>query len=137
VQLAKAIDDLMSSKNNYKLYRSELARVNENLKPEAPPILPYLGIYLRDLLYIDDGNPSVMDDGNLNYEKVNLIGSKLFEIRRYQLQKNLIIDDEDPFIVNYLTNIVAMDDELLFEVSSSMYPTNPDKISTRRSLNFQ
>lgn len=114
------------------MYRQELEKSRENLKNEAPPILPYLGVYLRDLLYIDDGNPSVMDDGSLNYEKLNFIGSKLLEIRKYQLQKNVILEEEDPFIVNYLTNIVAMDDDLLFEVSSSMYPGN-----VRRSLNFQ
>ena len=47
--LLKHLDELMSSKNNYKMYRSELSKSRKMARSDNPPILPYLGVYLRDL----------------------------------------------------------------------------------------
>jgi hypothetical protein len=128
MEILKSLDELMSSKINFKTYRSELASITESHKTDDPPILPYLGIYLRDLTFMDDGNPDYIE-GLLNFDKIRMIGATLAEIKRYQNQPNLVISptDEDPLIYNFLVNLTIMDDESLFERSKS---------KTRRSLVF-
>ncbi|KAJ3437416.1 ras guanine nucleotide exchange factor i-related [Anaeramoeba flamelloides] len=68
-------DDL-SSNQSYKKYRSILHRIN-------PPCIPYLGVYLTDLTFIEDGNPDKIN-GLINFSKRRLIFDVIFEIQNFQ-----------------------------------------------------
>ncbi|KAJ5079686.1 ras guanine nucleotide exchange factor i-related [Anaeramoeba ignava] len=66
----------MSSTQSYKAYR-------ESLKQANPPCIPYLGIYLTDLTFIEDGSPDYL--GNLiNYSKRTQISKVILNIQQYQ-----------------------------------------------------
>ncbi|RKP19797.1 ras GEF [Rozella allomycis CSF55] len=84
---------LMSPKGNYKLYR-------EDLKRSAGPLVPYIGLYLTDLTFVEDGNPKFLDTEKkiYNFEKLALQAKLIFEIREYQskvfdLQTNDAVQD--------------------------------------------
>lgn len=47
--MLESITEQMDSSNNYKLYRAKLRTC-------TPPALPYLGVYLTSLVFIDEGN---------------------------------------------------------------------------------
>lgn len=47
------LTDLMSNNDNYKLYRNLL-------KTKTPPCIPYPGVYLTDLTFVEDGNPVII-----------------------------------------------------------------------------
>mmetsp|Transcript_28104 Transcript_28104/g.39669 ORF Transcript_28104/g.39669 Transcript_28104/m.39669 type:complete len:1034 (+) Transcript_28104:92-3193(+) len=58
---------LMDGEGNFAGYR-------ETLKQSQPPILPYLGLVLTDLVFLDDGNPDLVPDTKLlNVAKWTLI----------------------------------------------------------------
>eukprot|EP01119_Soliformovum_irregulare_P025529 TRINITY_DN9495_c0_g2_i2.p1 TRINITY_DN9495_c0_g2~~TRINITY_DN9495_c0_g2_i2.p1 ORF type:complete len:524 (-),score=106.06 TRINITY_DN9495_c0_g2_i2:73-1644(-) len=52
------LETLMSSQNNYKNYRRYFARIlkDDLNNSKLPPILPYLGLYLRDITFVHEGS---------------------------------------------------------------------------------
>jgi len=44
-------------------------------------LVPYLGLWLTDLTFIDDGNPKVCDDGLFNFEKAEMVARRLLDFR--------------------------------------------------------
>ncbi|KAJ6248294.1 ras guanine nucleotide exchange factor i-related [Anaeramoeba flamelloides] len=94
----------LSSDNSYRYYRSLLRKVD-------PPCIPYLGVYLTDLTFIEEGNPNFID-GLINFSKRRLIYEVIFEIQNFQnkgynlqpvqqilsfLEKLPILDEKDVY----------------------------------------
>ena len=40
--------------------------------------MPYLGFYLTDLAFIEDGTPNVTDDGLINFSKMRMVSGQIF-----------------------------------------------------------
>lgn len=59
------------------VYREELRNCN-------PPVLPYLGVYLTDLTFIEDGNKNTVH-GLINFNKRRLLYRVLREIEQVPL----------------------------------------------------
>ncbi|KNC49216.1 Ras guanine nucleotide exchange factor A [Thecamonas trahens ATCC 50062] len=68
--------DVFSSAKSWKALRERIHAVN-------PPVIPYLGMYLTDLTFTEDGNPSTID-GLINFTKCRRYAAILREIQRYQ-----------------------------------------------------
>eukprot|EP01133_Synstelium_polycarpum_P017494 gene17494-20872_t len=70
---------LMSNKNNFKDYRAALHSVH-------PPCIPYLGVYLTDLTFIEDATKNTLNnrDDLINFEKRRRISVVIREIKQYQ-----------------------------------------------------
>jgi len=65
------LEQMMENKHNFKNYRDRLAKIKANREPT----LPYLGVYLRDLTFIEEGNKTYVKENKLiNYEKIQLVG---------------------------------------------------------------
>ncbi|KAJ6252377.1 guanine nucleotide exchange factor [Anaeramoeba flamelloides] len=77
-ELFKTLVTQMSSDQAYKIYRNILHGLN-------PPCIPYLGVYLTDLTFIEDGNPNKID-GLINFYKRRLVYAVIEEIKQYQLK---------------------------------------------------
>eukprot|EP01102_Stenamoeba_stenopodia_P012597 TRINITY_DN3999_c1_g1_i1.p1 TRINITY_DN3999_c1_g1~~TRINITY_DN3999_c1_g1_i1.p1 ORF type:complete len:905 (-),score=215.86 TRINITY_DN3999_c1_g1_i1:174-2888(-) len=78
------LDEVVSPQNNYKNLRS-LQKLEDSY------CIPALAILLRDLTFIEDGNKTYTENGNINYEKQMLLASAIFEyetnIHRYTPQQ--------------------------------------------------
>lgn len=88
IQMYKVCETLMSSIENYKEYRTYLEKVANTSKPAVP----YLGIFLRDVIFIDE-NPATTLDGEINQFKVDLERQLIknvvkFQDRGYKYQEN-------------------------------------------------
>lgn len=72
------INTLFSSQNSYKAYREMLNKV-------APPAIPFLGVYLSDLTFIDEGNPKLIGEHKLvNFRKKQLEYDVIIQVLKYQ-----------------------------------------------------
>ena len=69
---------LMSSTGNFEAYR-------ETLRNTTPPCVPFLGVYLADLKYIESGIPSTLQPRNLiNYTKLSKFAAVIREMNQNQ-----------------------------------------------------
>ncbi|KAJ3068903.1 Rap guanine nucleotide exchange factor 2 [Podochytrium sp. JEL0797] len=66
------IEKLADPSRNMKNYRDLLGHA-------APPIVPFLPIYLKDLTFMNDGNPKLVD-GLINFDKLRMMGSRVKDI---------------------------------------------------------
>ncbi|KAF9364817.1 hypothetical protein BGX34_000282 [Mortierella sp. NVP85] len=74
-----ALQALTSSAKNWADYRAELHSVN-------PPCVPFVGVYLTDLVMIEDGNPDFLrkTDNHINFYKRVSTAEVIREIQQYQ-----------------------------------------------------
>eukprot|EP01091_Cochliopodium_minus_P017294 TRINITY_DN6730_c0_g1_i1.p1 TRINITY_DN6730_c0_g1~~TRINITY_DN6730_c0_g1_i1.p1 ORF type:complete len:1091 (-),score=358.16 TRINITY_DN6730_c0_g1_i1:946-4218(-) len=72
----ESLSKLMSPMPNFKNYREEIAK-------NKSPWLPYLGIHLTDLTFIDDGNETYLDQERtvINVTKAKLLATSIKTIR--------------------------------------------------------
>lgn len=47
--------------------------MREALHRSDPPCIPYLGMYLTDLSFIEEGTPDFTTDGLLNFSKMRMV----------------------------------------------------------------
>jgi len=73
----RSLSRLIDSKRNYSAYRRALADAKG-------PLLPYLGVHLRDATMAREGNPTRVEKELLNFEKIEMIGSLLLQFRTHQ-----------------------------------------------------
>jgi len=88
VRRFKACESLMSSVENYKEYRTQLEKVGST----NACAVPYLGMYLRDVIFIDE-NPATLEHGEINQFKVDLERQLIrnvvkFQDRNYKFQES-------------------------------------------------
>jgi RasGEF domain/RasGEF N-terminal motif/Leucine rich repeat len=73
------LSELIDSRGNFANYRNLIAS-----KPNQFA-LPYVGMYLQDLTFIEDGNPNIIPDTDLiNFHKFLMIGEVLQRVETYQ-----------------------------------------------------
>ncbi|KAJ3086621.1 hypothetical protein HK102_012820 [Quaeritorhiza haematococci] len=73
------VADLVSPKGQYANYRKAL-------KELTPPAIPFLGVYLTDLTFIELGNPDFLPETHyVNFEKRRKVYELIREIQGYQL----------------------------------------------------
>lgn len=78
IEILDQLRQLMTTESNH-------AKLRQLTAASSPPIIPYLGLYLNDLTYIEDGNPNVFD-GKINWKKRKRITKVLEEILKAQQQ---------------------------------------------------
>ncbi|KAF2075763.1 hypothetical protein CYY_002945 [Polysphondylium violaceum] len=144
--IKKIYDDLlalMSSSGNYKEYIAALHSVH-------PPCIPYLGVYLTHLTFIEDGMKNTLNnqDDLINFEKRRKISVVIREIKQYQQQPYHLNVEETT--INYLRNLPsvltdkAMDKLSLMcepreqrtSESSVTSPMSPEKENSRKDNNL-
>lgn len=76
-----------------KNYRDKLATA-------IPPMVPFLPIYLKDLTFINDGNPSKID-GLVNIDKLRMIAERVLQIT--SVAKILYDFQTNPALLNYIS----------------------------------
>ena len=139
--LLKSLNSLCSYSENYHNLRNEISSAIGH------PCIPYLGLYLKELAYIDEG-PKYLNENNLIFvEKIRKIGEKLEEIREFQSKPYIFLPVAR---LAFLADPKPKDDETLFHLSSKLepkfilqkekeskkHPTNTDLSSSELNENF-
>uniref|UniRef100_A0A3Q2CCL9 Ras protein specific guanine nucleotide releasing factor 1 n=1 Tax=Cyprinodon variegatus TaxID=28743 RepID=A0A3Q2CCL9_CYPVA len=108
------LQKLVSSEGRFKNLR-------EALKNCDPPCVPYLGMYLTDLAFIEEGTPNYTEDNLVNFSKMRMISHIIREIRQFQ-QTAYKIDFQPKAAKYLLDNSTVMDEESLYEASLRIEP---------------
>lgn len=119
LQILSQIRKLMGANRNFTEYREIIHSVN-------PPCIPFLGIYLQDLTFIEDGNPDCLRKTKnlINFAKRHKAAEVIRELKQFQsFQFNFKpIQELQDFIQMHLD--MELDVEKLYEKSLFLEPRN-------------
>ncbi|KAG7318439.1 hypothetical protein KOW79_018194 [Hemibagrus wyckioides] len=92
--------------------------LRETLKNCNPPCVPYLGMYLTDLAFIEEGTPNFTEEGLVNFSKMRMISHIIREIRQFQQTPYRI--EHQPKVTQYLLDkaLIMDEDTLTFPLLS-------------------
>ncbi|KAF9430795.1 hypothetical protein BGZ94_003845 [Podila epigama] len=115
--LLESLQALTSSARNWAEYRAELHSVN-------PPCVPFIGVYLTDLVMIEDGNPDILRSTNnhINFYKRVSTAEVIREIQQYQSQPYCLttVPEIQAFIRRGLANSKSVSE--LYDMSLALEP---------------
>eukprot|EP01114_Cavostelium_apophysatum_P003195 TRINITY_DN1296_c0_g1_i3.p1 TRINITY_DN1296_c0_g1~~TRINITY_DN1296_c0_g1_i3.p1 ORF type:complete len:979 (+),score=384.94 TRINITY_DN1296_c0_g1_i3:893-3829(+) len=121
------LKDLMARQGNF-------SKLRKHLKTCNPPIIPYLGYYLTDLLFIEDGNPDFFEGGLINWVKRRRLATVLKEIQQYQLKPYCL--EPVPFIQEHLLKYIPLDEDGCYKLSLMREVKVAEKEPKRKSFFF-
>eukprot|EP01125_Pyxidicula_operculata_P017318 TRINITY_DN6066_c0_g1_i1.p1 TRINITY_DN6066_c0_g1~~TRINITY_DN6066_c0_g1_i1.p1 ORF type:complete len:1343 (-),score=351.14 TRINITY_DN6066_c0_g1_i1:708-4736(-) len=97
--------------------------LREQLRGAKNSVMPYLGTYLSDLTFMDDGNPDYIEVDNvklINLPKHNLIMRTIKQIQNYQNLK-YDIQHKEP-LYTFLYQMPVLEEKELYEMSLEREP---------------
>ncbi|XP_040197565.1 ras-specific guanine nucleotide-releasing factor 2 isoform X3 [Rana temporaria] len=98
--------------------------LRETLKNCNPPSVPYLGMYLTDLAFIEEGTPNFTEEGLVNFSKMRMISHIIREIRQFQQTPYRI--EHQPKVTQFLLDQSRiLDEDTLYELSLTIEPRLP------------
>lgn len=77
IKMLEDCENIMNRHQNFKNLRAHLHSVD-------PPCIPYVGMYLTDLTFIEDGNSDHLQGGLINFVKRQQVSKIIGEIGQYQ-----------------------------------------------------
>uniref|UniRef100_A0A0A9WMY2 Ras-specific guanine nucleotide-releasing factor 1 n=3 Tax=Lygus hesperus TaxID=30085 RepID=A0A0A9WMY2_LYGHE len=113
-QTIEKLQTIVSSDGRFRNLRDALHRCD-------PPCIPYLGMYLTDLSFIEEGTPNFTEDGLLNFSKMRMIAHVIREIRHFQQTpyKIELIGKATDYL---LDPSLLLDDDELYQMSLEIEP---------------
>jgi hypothetical protein len=109
------ISEILTPDRNYKQLRQHISYCD-------PPLVPFIGLYLKDLTFIEDGNPTVTTGDLINFEKCTMLSNIIQLIQQYQLLGFHLIFRELPPFQEWIATWTLQDDEALFQRSLLLEP---------------
>ncbi|XP_042303746.1 ras-specific guanine nucleotide-releasing factor 2 [Sceloporus undulatus] len=118
--------EITSALNRSAIYRLKKtwAKVSKQSCSCNPPSVPYLGMYLTDLAFIEEGTPNFTEEGLVNFSKMRMISHIIREIRQFQQTSYRI--EHQPKVTQYLLDkSLIIDEDTLYELSLKIEPRLP------------
>ncbi|XP_013403416.1 ras-specific guanine nucleotide-releasing factor 1 [Lingula anatina] len=113
-QMIEKLQQLVSSDGRFKNMRDALHRCD-------PPCIPYLGMYLTDLSFIEEGTPNVTEEGLVNFSKMRMVAHVIREIQVFQ-QTSYKIDLQTKVTAYLLDPTRLLDEEETYKASLEIEP---------------
>lgn len=82
LEILKMVEDAISSDNNFRNYRMTMAELDK--RPNPGPCIPFLGLLLRDLTFLNDGNPKMLRRNLVNFAKLRRLAEPVLNLIKYQ-----------------------------------------------------
>lgn len=113
LELFREMDAILQTEGNYKQYREKLAAT-------ATPAVPYVGVFLKDLTFICQGNPDYLRGGLINIHKRRQVYATIEEIRHFQ--QDHYNYHTVPELQNYMLSYRPVPEDELHSVSHILEP---------------
>lgn len=111
--LKEPINELIATASNSRNFREAM----NNNYASGKNCSPYVGIYLRDLVFLDDGNPTFIDN-KINFLKCIQTYNIMFQIIRFQGREYRI--NPNPNIIKEIMSHKVIDEDSLYKMSLSV-----------------
>eukprot|EP00002_Diphylleia_rotans_P034055 TRINITY_DN7290_c0_g1_i4.p1 TRINITY_DN7290_c0_g1~~TRINITY_DN7290_c0_g1_i4.p1 ORF type:complete len:1286 (+),score=228.71 TRINITY_DN7290_c0_g1_i4:63-3920(+) len=125
-QTLAEIHELMSSASSYRKYR-------ETLHNAKPPCIPFLGVYLSDLTFIEDGNKDSID-GLVNFRKRELLFNVIREISSYQQEGYQL--KQEPILYHLMIHPPSNPDHIWYDLSLIREPKGTERLEVNAAENL-
>jgi len=107
------LEKLSDPSKNMQAYRTRSANA-------LPPVIPFLPIFLKDMIFFNDGNPNTIQGGLINIEKLRMMTE---QIKALTLMAHVPYKyQEDTAIQNYIQNPRVESLKALMELSDQLEP---------------
>jgi son of sevenless-like protein len=106
IKVIQEIETTIDAKSHFKSYR-------ESVKQITPPFVPFEGVFLADLTFIEE-NPTIVDE-MINFEKMTMIADIMKTIRA--VQTNTYTFSENDVVKAFLDKVMVLDEDEIFERS--------------------
>jgi hypothetical protein len=126
IQVLQDLEQLMDMQGSFKNYRAELEKIEG-------PCIPYLGVVMKDLTFIDEGNPDWVKVNNvklINFAKRRMIYNLIFNsvLRFQQFKYDIETEDDLQEVINHLPKL---EENILEEQSLKIEPRNAARVDLR------
>ncbi|KAI9365969.1 ras guanine nucleotide exchange factor domain-containing protein [Zopfochytrium polystomum] len=112
----QVLEGLMSSERSFSAYRQALRVAN-------PPCIPYLGVFLRDLFYLEEANKETTSDGGILLPKLLLMGDIVHTIEAFQMRTYTFQPDLE--IQQYILNCRLVPNDEAYDLSLKLEARAP------------
>lgn len=126
-QMYDQLSLLLSRDKNFKHIRTKIKQIN-------PPCIPYVGLYLTDLTFIEDGNPKMINN-KFNFMKCRKFSMVIRDLQTYQQTPYNFIEVKE--LREQLLNLKILDEVEMYDLSLIREPRVPKtpRMSTLQSPN--
>jgi len=112
-----------------KLHRSisrdkNFAEIRTKIKNVKPPCIPYIGLYLTDLTFIEEGNAKYVN-GKINFVKCQHFAGVIRDMQTYQNTK--YVYQQVPEIHETMTTLAFLNDQEQMDASFNLEPKETKK----------
>ncbi|XP_052230046.1 rap guanine nucleotide exchange factor 1-like isoform X2 [Dreissena polymorpha] len=116
IEALKDFCQLIDSSGSFRYYRQALAETD-------PPCIPYIGLILQDLTFINIGNQDLLPDGSINFAKRWQQFHILDSMRRFRDKKcNYEIKKNEKIVGMFDSFSDYMGEEVLWQISEEIKP---------------
>jgi son of sevenless-like protein len=99
---------VMAREGNFRNFR-------KHFRECPPPKIPYIGVHLTDLTFIEDGNKDFLAGGLVNFSKRRRLATILRDIMQNQLTPYNF--QEVPFIKDFILNGMGLEEPEVYNLS--------------------
>ncbi|KAJ5704731.1 hypothetical protein N7536_000420 [Penicillium majusculum] len=123
----RPLQAMISNAHNYQAYR-------DTLRVAMAPCVPFLGLFLKDLTFIEDGNPATTPEGLINFHKYTMLASTIHEIQRLKEAPYALrpVPELQEYLATQLQSAVDLHD--MWDKSCALEPRGRDLGNRPRDL---
>ncbi|KAJ3049622.1 hypothetical protein HK097_009394 [Rhizophlyctis rosea] len=116
------LETLLSPQHNYRSYRTLLDQTEKHSTPQ--PLIPILGLLLKDLLFLDDGNKTKLENGLINFSKFRTMYMNVARFASYQevrysstMGQDRVSSEQVAVVSEFVRNLRCLKEAALYKYS--------------------